>query len=222
MYDMRAAGGLVGRVVAGLAAFNQRHPWSHNAHFHGWILRHLPERRRVALDAGCGRGELVAALAGRFEQVDGVDLDDEMVAAALARFQGESRVTIRQASFDRLAGEYDVITMVAVLHHLELETALRHAKELLADGGHLLVVGLAQTASTRDWIWDIASAVANPVMGMVKHPRRATGQTLPTVPVADPTVTFDETRATAAEILPGARLRHRLFFRYTLEWTKPH
>lgn len=31
----------LGAVVRGLAAFNDRHPWSHNDFFHPWILRNL-------------------------------------------------------------------------------------------------------------------------------------------------------------------------------------
>ncbi len=27
------------RAVASLAAFNARHPWNHNEHFHGWVGR---------------------------------------------------------------------------------------------------------------------------------------------------------------------------------------
>lgn len=35
-----------------LRRINDRRPWSHNDHFHGWILRRLPARRRRALDVG--------------------------------------------------------------------------------------------------------------------------------------------------------------------------
>lgn len=52
-----------GALLAGMARLNARHPWSHNDHFHSWILANLPESCRTALDVGCGRGELVAALA---------------------------------------------------------------------------------------------------------------------------------------------------------------
>ncbi len=43
-------------VLAGarrwLARASARHPWGHNEHFHGWILRNLPARRWAAVDAG--------------------------------------------------------------------------------------------------------------------------------------------------------------------------
>ena len=60
----------VGRsLLDGMRRLNARHPWSHNDYFHSWILANLPDRRRTALDVGCGRGELVSVLAPRFEQV---------------------------------------------------------------------------------------------------------------------------------------------------------
>jgi hypothetical protein len=37
-----------------LARVNARRPWSHNEHFHGWILRNLSARRRAVVDVGCG------------------------------------------------------------------------------------------------------------------------------------------------------------------------
>ncbi|MGO1340999.1 MAG: methyltransferase domain-containing protein, partial [Cellulosimicrobium funkei] len=120
---------------------------------------------------------------------------------------------------------YDAVTMVAVLHHLELDEALRHARDLLAPGGRLLVVGLARVATPRDLAVDVASALLNPLVGLVKHPRRArpedSGPDAPDMPVRDPRHTVDEVARTARALLPGARVRRRLFFRYTLEWTAP-
>ena len=67
-------------------------------------------------------------------------------------------------------GLFDLVTMVAVLHHLEVEQALHEVHRLLAPGGRLLVVGLAQPHSVVDHLWDSASTLTNPVIGFVKHP----------------------------------------------------
>ncbi|GAA4853183.1 class I SAM-dependent methyltransferase [Luteimicrobium xylanilyticum] len=227
-------------VARGLTWVNTRHPWSHNDHFHGWLLRRLPRRRRTVLDVGCGRGALVSLLADRFDRVDGIDADPATAAWTAARFAADGRVRIRELAFadvrppDGLDG-YDAITMVAVLHHLDLVPALEHARELLAPGGRLLVVGLARVATRRDVAVDLVSAVANPVVGFVKHPRvvraalpdgappvsRPAAGCEPPVVLRDAAVTFDEVVRAARSVLPGARLRRRLFFRYTLEWTAP-
>lgn len=219
-----------------LALLNARHPWNHNEHFHGWILRSLPARRQLAVDVGCGTGVLTARLADRFAQVTGIDADPGMAAAAGTRLAGNPRVTIRRCGFGQFAaetepGQADLITMVAVLHHLSLREALEQIPPLLAPGGRLLVVGLARVDSPADAAVDLVSAVANPVMGLVKHHRAVTAQASradgagqtgqPVMPVRDPAETFAEIAATALGCLPGAVLRRRLYFRYTLRWVKP-
>lgn len=214
-----------------LDAVNSRRPWNHNEHFHGWILRNLPARRQAALDVGCGTGVLAGKLASHFARVTGIDADEGMSAAATARLAGDPRVTIARCRFDEFAAaagesEVDLITMVAVLHHLDLGDTLARIPGLLAPGGRLLVVGLAKVDSLADAAVDLISTVANPVMGVLKHPRparqpdpAADGQ--PVMPVHDPTRTLTEIAATASARLPGATIRRRLYFRYTLRWDKP-
>jgi 2-polyprenyl-3-methyl-5-hydroxy-6-metoxy-1,4-benzoquinol methylase len=219
-----SAGRWLGRV-------NARHPWNHNEHFHGWILRHLPARRQTAVDVGCGTGVLAGQLASRFARVTGIDADEGMAVAAAARLAGDPRATIRQCPFEEFAasageGEADLITMVAVLHHLDLGDTLLRIPRLLAPGGRLLVVGLAKVDSPADAAVDLVSAVANPIVGLVKHPRPARPADgapagLPVMPVRDPSATVAEIAAAAGARLPGAAVRRRLFFRYTLRWDKP-
>jgi len=57
---------------------DQVNPWSRNEHFHGWILRNLPARCRVAVDVGCGMGVLAGKLAPHFAHVTGIDADEAM------------------------------------------------------------------------------------------------------------------------------------------------
>jgi SAM-dependent methyltransferase len=213
-----------------LARINARHPWSHNEYFHGWILRRLPVRRRSAVDIGCGAGVLTGKLAGQFARVTGIDADAGMAAAATARLADDARVTVRQCRFEDFAatageGQTDLITMVAVLHHLDLEDTLARIPALLAPGGRLLVVGLAKVDSLSDLVVDLMSAAVNPVMGLIRHPRparpdaSAAGQ--PVMPVRDPAATLAQITAAARARLPGVTVRRRLFFRYTLRWDKP-
>ena len=214
-----------------LAKVNARHPWNHNEHFHGWILRNLPARRSVAVDVGCGKGVLAGKLATQFAQVTGIDRNAGMVAAASARLRGFPQVSIQRCDFADFVstaadGGADLITMVAVLHHLDLDDALARITRLVAPGGRLLVVGLARPDSLADVAFDVVSAAANPVMGMIKHPQpvrppERTPDTQPVVPVMDPATTFAEIAKAARAHLPGSTVRRRLFFRYTLLWEKP-
>jgi SAM-dependent methyltransferase len=230
--DVRdSANPLVRSASRWLHRVNARHPWSHNEHFHGWILRNLPERRQAAIDVGCGTGLLAGKLAPRFTRVTGIDADEGMAAVASERLAGEPNVTIKRCRFGAFAGtaaegEADLITMGAVLHHLDLDDTLSQIPRLLAPGGRLLVVGLAKPDTATDLLFDLASAVANPVVGLIKHPHPALpaaepALSQPVMPVRDPTTTWAEIAAAARSRLPGSVVRHRLFFRYTLRWDKP-
>lgn len=213
---------VVRRAAEGLQNFNSRHPWSHNDHFHRWILTNLPARRDSAIDIGCGQGELVARLAAQFAQVRGTDVDADMRAEATRRCADLNNVTIDDSQLAELEGPVDLVTMVAVLHHLDVEQALIEVNRVLAPGGRFLAVGLAAPASLRDTLWDLASAVTNPLIGLIKHPRPVTGGPVPPpFPVRDPQLSFDELRAVTEAVMPGATMRRRLAFRHTIAWTKP-
>src|SRR6185312_2956254 len=175
-------------------------------------------------------GELLARLAPRFDRVIGIDADRTMcsVATKTCRDAGATHVEVRCTTLDETARDpqrahvFDLITMVAVLHHLPLAPAIDQVRQLLAPGGRLLVVGLARPHSPADLAVDLASAVTNPVVGLIKHPQAMRGpRETPPFPVRDPTETFDDIRRLAGSALPGARIRRRVFFRYTLEWTAP-
>jgi SAM-dependent methyltransferase len=214
-----------------LAKINARHPWNHNEHFHGWILRNLPARRRAAIDIGCGKGVLAGKLATHFAHVAGIDRDEGMAAAASMHLRDFPQVSIQRcdfADFTSMAGDggADLITMVAVLHHLDLDDTLARIPRLVAPGGRLLVVGLARPDSLADLAFDVVSGAANPFMGMIKHPRpvrhaqRAPGE-LPVMPMMDPAATLAEITKSARAHLRGSSVRRRVFFRYTLHWQKP-
>ena len=212
----------VERAIAALNAFNAAHPWNHNERLHPWILRNLPGRRERALDVGCGRGVLLAELAVRFDAVQGTDIDAPMREAARQRCADLPNVVVDGAQLAELDGPYDLITLVAVLHHLDAAQALGEVARLLAPGGRLLVVGVAPPSGPVDLLWEIASLALNPVVGFMKHPRRTSGvDPRPPVPVRDASVSLDELKRIAGDILPGAAFRRRLFFRHTISWTKP-
>jgi SAM-dependent methyltransferase len=210
---------------------NARYPWNHNEHFHRWILRNLPARRQVAVDVGCGTGVLAEKLAARFARVTGIDADEGMTAAASERLAHEPHVSITPSRFDAYAataddGNADLITMVAVLHHLDLGETLPQISRLLAPGGRLLVVGLAKMDTPTDVMIDLVSLAANPVVGLIKHPHPAlpadeAAISQPVMPVRDPSTTLAEIAAAANAELPGTAIHRRLFFRYTLRWEKP-
>jgi SAM-dependent methyltransferase len=214
------AGGFLATAMADL---NARHPWSHNDHFHSWVLANLPERRHLAVDVGCGRGELLACLSPHFDAVRGADVDSVMRQYATSRCAGLPNVTVTEGSWTDLPEAVDLVTMIAVLHHLDAATALRKVTRLLAPGGRFLAVGLAPPRSVSDHVWDLASMVTNPLIGYVKHPwPSALTVEPPPLPVRDPTLPFGELRQVVRAVMPGAVMRHHVAFRHTIAWTKPY
>jgi 2-polyprenyl-3-methyl-5-hydroxy-6-metoxy-1,4-benzoquinol methylase len=191
--------------------------WNHNTHFHPLALRHAAGARS-ALDIGCGDGLLSRRLveAGVASAV-GIDADPEQVALARSGADGDPRLTFLHGDALRLPQDelFDLVTCFASLHHLGLEPGLRRLADLTAPGGHVVVVGLARASSPMDLVTDAATlpvaAVTHRVRGVWEHG----------APVADPDHTYGEVRRAAAAALPGARFRHRLYWRYSLEWTAP-
>jgi SAM-dependent methyltransferase len=205
-------------VLARLDRFNRRHPWSHNDHYGPWVVRQVAGARHV-LDVGCGTGNLVARLRRRATTVTGLEPDPATARVAEERFADDPAVTIVRTGF---AGRdpqrrWDAVTLVAVLHHLPLVPTLRELRGCLAPGGRLVVVGCYREAGPVDLLAALPAVVANPVMGLVRHPARADAPPPHmTAPTADPAETLVDIRAAAARELPGARIRRRLFWRYTL------
>ena len=141
---------------------------------------------------------------------------------ATARCSGLANVTIDGRPWAEATSPIDLVTMVAVLHHLDVAAALTDVRRLLEPGGRFLAVGLAPPRSATDHLWDLVSAVTNPVIGYVKHPwPSADGAPVTPVPIKDPTMPLDELRETVRGVMPGASIRRHLGFRHTIAWTKP-
>lgn len=211
--------------LAALGRLNAAHPWSHNDAYAGFVLRHARAVRRrggaTAVDVGCGTGNLVAALAGVFPSVIGIEPDPATAAIAARRFPG-SRVLIHARAFGSEPAEaYDLIVFVASLHHMPLRRALQEARAAVRPGGRVVIIGVARETSS-DALRSVVSLLLTPLIGLLRHPARATDvpahMKAPTAPADE---SFDEIRHVAAKLLPGIRMRRRLFWRYTASWVAP-
>ncbi len=193
--------------------------WNHNAAYHPWIERIARRHGGRLLDVGCGEGLLLQRLSPAFTTVVGVEIDDGSVSRARARLAGIRHATVVHGDFidyERQGRQFDVITFVASLHHLPLRATLVRARELLAPGGDLLVVGLAARSTVLDWV---LSGLALPVVrtaSVLHREARTVG-----VPVASPHESLREIRVATRAVLPGVHIRRALYYRYLLRWTKP-
>ncbi|WP_308257906.1 class I SAM-dependent methyltransferase [Pseudonocardia lacus] len=135
----------------------------------------LPDPPARVLDAGCGRGELAAALAERGHAVTAVDADPDAVAAA--RGAGVPAVLADIADF--AGGPFDVVVFSLSLHHVgRLDETVARAAGLLAPGGVLVLDEFGWDAADRataTWFSDVrtlldAAGVLSPGAGREPAP----------------------------------------------------
>lgn len=205
--------------------------WNHNTHYHPWLLRQVPAGAERALDVGCGSGRFTRALAQRVATVDAFDPAAAMIEAATARTPmrlGVDYTVARLGELDLEPGRYHFISAISSLHHMPFAASLDTLVKALAPDGVLAVVGLYREEGLADaatsaaallpqWTIGAGLRVAREVTG-VRDPSHATKSGMP---VRDPELSLREIGVAAAQALPGAAMRRRLFWRYTLSWRAP-
>ena len=192
--------------------------WNHNIHYHGVIVAAVPPDCELALDVGCGEGILARRLTRHCRAVVAIDIDHDCLARARASEHSQSGVTFVEADvmdYPFSDSSFDLITAIATVHHLSLQPALERFRALLRPGGVLAIIGLYRPATAGDYL---LSAAALPMSWIFRCTRHYTQVTAPT---REPTETLSEIRKVCETVLPGADLRRRLLFRYSLIWDKP-
>jgi 2-polyprenyl-3-methyl-5-hydroxy-6-metoxy-1,4-benzoquinol methylase len=193
--------------------------WNHNSAYHSMILTIAKKLSGDVLDVGCGEGLLVERLAKVSRSVTGIDRDEQALSQAKVRAAELANAAVTRSDFmeiEVVSDSYDLITFVAVLHHLHLESALRRSAEMLRPGGRLLVVGLSANKSVADHVWSVLLLLPVRLMSWIHHETRAVE--LVAIP---PEESFSEIVLIARQLLPAVRLQRALYYRYVLDWTKP-
>lgn len=173
------------------------------------------------LDIGCGDGLLLQRLAPFAQHAVGIEPDQRTVERARTRLASVPNVSLIADDFLAMPvppdkERYDTVICVATLHHMDLRSALLKMSEVLAPGGRLLVIGLAADKSMMDLL--ISGVLLLPIRFM---DRLHGGMQDPDVRIANPNESLAEIRQAARELLPGAKIRRRFYFRYLLSWDKP-
>lgn len=201
--------------------------WNQNGHYHNLLLSHLPAHCQQALEVGCGTGAFSRRLAKRSDRVLALDLSPEMIHIAKARAEQFKNIDFQIAevmSYDFPAEQFDCIATIATLHHLPMAEMLLKMKSALKPGGFLLALDLFQS----DGLFDlIASALAVPVncgLRFIHHGRLRAPRAVRAVWAEherhDSFLTFAQVRQLCAEILPRAKVRKHLLWRYSIIWKK--
>lgn len=196
-------------------------------HYHRVIVDAIPGGCERALDVGCGTGALSRHLKQLVPHVTGIDRDERSIQLARAH-PGATGIRYLQADFLTASFEpasLDLVTSIASLHHMDARAALRRMSDLLRPGGVLAVVGLARAGSPADLAPEIPAVIGTQLHRAASaiRRRRVGGPATPYQPpvIWPPPLTDRDMRRLATDVLPGARYRRHLYWRYSLVWAKP-
>lgn len=200
--------------------------FNHNDFYHRYLLRRVPPRCERALDIGCGTGLFARRLAARARSVDAVDREPEVIARAQTLSGHLPNIHYAVADLagqDLGSARYDFISCLASIHHMPFAETVTMLREALAPGGVLAVLGCFRYAAPVDYLPDLVAAPANLVANaVVRAKARAGGRAseINAAPVLAPRMTLAEIRKEAARLLPGAVVRRRLYWRYSLVYRR--
>jgi SAM-dependent methyltransferase len=192
--------------------------WNHNTHYHDLLLQSVPRPCGRALDVGCGLGTFVRKLSMLTDQVDAIDGNADVIRRARDFSTRARNVRFIEADFMTWSADdtYDVVSMIAVLHHLPFEDAVKKAADLLRPGGVLVILGLHRAASPIHFL------VRGAIGFGVSHYYRLVRDTSPVgAPIQEPTMTLPEIRRATSALLPGACIQWHVLWRYSIVWRKP-
>lgn len=202
--------------------------WTQNSQYHDFLLRHLPSNCRRVLEVGCGTGAFSRRLGRISEQeVLALDLSPEMIRIARERSRDFKNIEFSVADVveqDFAPEEFDCIATIATLHHLPMKFMLSKFKRALKPTGVLLVLDLLEPEGISDALFH---ALAFPASAGLRffHQRRFRAPAHERAAWAeherhDTYPTLSEVERACAGLLPGARVRRHLLWRYSVIWRK--
>lgn len=200
---------------------------THNDHYHNFLLRHLPSRFHDVLEIGCGTGAFARRLAERSKHVLALDLSPEMIRLARERSAQFPNIEFQLADVrDRPlpAESFDCIATIATLHHLPFSEMLSKMKAALKPGGVLLILDLFEPAGLWDFLSNFLALPVSVTLRLIHHrrllPRREERAAWTDHEAHDLYPTMLEVHALCERLLPGAKIRKHLLWRYSIVWKK--
>jgi SAM-dependent methyltransferase len=218
---------------------------AHNDHYHDFLLRHTPSNCHNVLEIGCGTGGFarrlaehcgagstgilpaLAGSAGILPAVLALDLSPEMIRLARERSSQFPNIEFELADIcNRSLPEesFDCIASIATLHHLPYAETLLKMKAALKPGGVLLVLDLFEPAGLFDSLSNLVAIPVSVGLRLIHHgrllPRREERAAWAAHELHDRYPTMSEVHALCASILPGAKIKQHLLWRYSIVWEK--
>ena len=191
--------------------------WNHNVAYFDWIKNATIECNDI-LDVGCGDGSLVHYLDDGKKMLVGIDAEEKCINRALSESDSHNiQFICGRFELHNFEKKFDAVIFVASLHHMDMTVALNKAKSILKPDGMILIVGIAKPSNFFDWMVEALRVIPCKIASKIKHERTTEENN---VPVSYHFPKMNEVRATANILLPLARLKYGLFFRYLLLWKK--
>ena len=198
-----------------------------NNRYHNFLLRRLPSNCNDVLEIGCGKGEFSRRLAESSGRVLALDLSPEMIRIARAHAEHLPNIEYQIAdvmSYDLPPDHFDCIASIATLHHLPLREIILKMKAALKPGGVLLVLDLFEPEGVVDALLNLLAVSVSVTLRLFHHGRLLPGPEAraawATHEAHDIYPTMNEVRALCSDILPGAKIRKHLLWRYSIIWQK--
>jgi SAM-dependent methyltransferase len=94
-----------------------------------------------ALEVGCGTGLFLERVARSGATLHGMDLSPDLLLKAKSRVGALANVSIQRGDAHRMPypdGSFDAVYGSSILHHLDLEAALRESHRVLRPGGRIV------------------------------------------------------------------------------------
>ena len=203
---------------ASCAVVTQGARWNHNIHYHPVIVEAVGAGCSNVLDVGCGEGTLARELRASVEHVVAIDTDTPSIDAARRHAAGANVEyvlgDVLRHPFERES--FDAVVSVAALHHMDAVAGLERMRDLVRPSGILAIVGLARARIPADIPYLLTAAAAHRIHRLTKRPWEH-----PSPIVWPPPETYDDMRRIVDHVLPGARYRRHLLWRYSVIWRKP-
>ncbi|WML34152.1 class I SAM-dependent methyltransferase [Clostridium sp. OS1-26] len=201
--------------------------WEHNKQYHNFLLKFVPKECEKALDIGCGTGEFTRLLAKKFYIVEGIDLSPEMIRVAEQQSRKYNNIDYQVkdvSEFDLGQEKYDCIVSIATFHHLQFDEMLLKIREALKPNGVFMILDLYKEEKLTDYLISIAAIPINIITMLIK-----TGKVKKSEEEIkawnehakhDRYMTIRNIEKITREIMPNAKLKRHLFWRYSLVWKK--
>ena len=191
--------------------------WNHNTVYYSRIKKWTTDCTSI-LDVGCGDGSLLAYLDDGVKELTGIDIDKSCISRAITDYK-TSNTDFICCDFNQFTSSkrYDAIIFVASIHHMDMASAIEKAKTLLSTNGIIIIVGLAKPANVLDYMIEILRILPCGIISKLKHMQSSENLN---IPVSYQTPSLADVRKISSEILPHAKIRYGLYYRFLLKWIK--